>query len=365
MSSLLEELQSFTMAVFDNPQMITDEAVRESGKEVLGEIKAKGFVVRKHLLDKQARNVFVTIQASAERKAVDDVAKATGTTTAEATQTSSSSSSVPSSSTAIAEDKVIRKAYVELQTVSEKVIVDRLNAVKDLGRIAKSIWIIHTPMIATPCVTDGTPTPKLVAEEIIKDDARRNLTLSRAAIIRDYLAAGGVLITAYDGAQREEKLAEDGTVVSSGRTKVQIEIFEKLKEQFPTQIIDFPMDLKTRQAKLGLNAAVYPDEMIGATYLIEDTYGQRFEMTNQGVQAIQPRDDAQWGVWMQNRSHPVLEVSKRMAKVCGFLQNAGLNQVLAEHALKHNINQDDFAPLLNRYFSLEIDAEKGIGCGIQ
>jgi hypothetical protein len=345
MSSLLQELQAFTDAVFENDKLVAEELVRLNGKEVLGEVKSKGFAIRKNLTDKQARSVFVTIQASAERKTVDDVAKATGTINLKSEV-----------SIVKEEDVVARKAYVSLQVASEKAITDRLSAAKDLGRIAKSIWVIHTPVIATPCVTDGTPTPNLLAEEIAKDEARRKLTLSRAEIIRDYLKAGGVLIVAYNACEREEKLDDKGTVIAPGRTKAQIAIYEALRKEYPKQIIDFPMELKGQP---------YPDDMIGATYLVEDTYGQRFEMTNRGVQANKPHDDAEWGVWMHNRTQAVPEVAQRMGKVFSFLQKSGLNTVLDNHARENKINQDEYAPLLSRYMSLEIDTNKGFGCKVQ
>lgn len=354
MSSLLQQLQQFTSEIFANEKITVDEEIRKSGATVVGEIIKNGFALRKES-DKKARSIFVKIQASAERKTVDDVAKTTGHSETNTTTTS----------TAIEKDTVVREAYVKLQVASEKAIVDRLDAPKDLGRIAKSIWIIHTPTIATPCTNTGIATPKLLAEEIMQDESRRHLTLERTAIIRDYLKAGGVLIVAYNKAEREIKLNEKGETIIAGRTPAQIAIYETLIKEYPTQIIDFQMDIAGRKAKLNLPDDKYPEDMIGATYLVEDSFGQRFEMTNRGVQANAPRDDAEWGVWMQNRSQSVKEVTMRMAKVFSFLQNAGLNAVLDAHATKHNINQDDFAPLLNRYMSLEIDSSKGVGCRVQ
>ncbi len=370
--TLLEELQNFTTSVFSTERLVPEEPVRESGKVVMAEIKSKGFAIRKNQLDKQARSVFVTIQASAERKAVDDVAKATTDAPKQLPEVKVEKPLESPASNAVGSDEVVRKAYVSLQTASEKAIVDRISAVKALGRIAKSIWIIHTPTIATPCVTEGTVTPSLLAEEIMKDETRKALTLSRASIVRDYLKAGGVLVVAYDKDQREEKLDAANKVIVAGRTPKQIEIFEQLKKEFPAQIIDFPMGINEKKAQLGLKDpqnpdkfATYPDDMIGATYLIEDTYGQRFEMTNLGVQANNPHDDATWGVWMQNRSNSVPEVTQRMSKVLSFLEKAGLNQALDKHAQQYKINPDDFAPLFSRYLNLQVNADSGIGCRMQ
>ena len=332
--SFLDQLHEFTTQVFKDEAITKDVDVRTSGNAVVVEIKSKGYAIRKEMADKQARSVFVQIQASSERIAVDEVAK---TTTS---------------------DEVARKAYVQLQSATEKAITDRLHAVNTLGRMARSVWIIHTPTIATPCVTNGIPTPNLLAEDIMKDEARKNLTLSRATIIRDYLQAGGVLIVAYDSAHE------------GGRTPEQRDIYQKLIAQYPQQIIDFPIDINTKQAKLELATPDYPLDLIGATYLLEDTHHQTFEMTNLGVQANDPRlkdpdNNATWGVWMQNRSQPIPEVTQRMGVVFDFLQKAGLNQVLHNHAKQHNINTDEYARLLSRYMSLEIDPKKGVGCKIQ
>jgi hypothetical protein len=220
-------------------------------------------------------------------------------------------------------------------------------------------------VIATPCVTEGKPSPQLLANEILQDETRRNLTLMRATIIRDYLRAGGVLIVAYNKAERQEILDDAKKVVQKGRTAEQVAIFEKLKAEYPKQVIDFPMDLKAHQARLKFSDQNYPIDMIGATYIMEDTAGDIFEMTNLGVQANEPRKDATWGVWTQTRSHEIPDVRKRMGKVMQFLQNAGLNQVLCEHAEHHKINPDQFAGLLSRYISLEIDFERGTGCKMQ
>ncbi len=334
--SLLRQLQDFTEEAFKDITLTPEESVRISGASVMSEIRKNGFALRNHLSDKEARSVFVTIQTSAERKAIDHVAKITGI--------------LPAAS---------------VQAAVKRKITERLSATKD-EKIAKSIWIIHTPTIATPCVTVGSPTPQLLAEEIMNNPVLKSLTLSRANIIRDYLKAGGILIVAYDKAQRQEVIdPATKAIVAKGRTADQVAIFEQLKAAYPKQIIDFPIDLKSKQEKLKLATASYPLDMIGATYLMEDTFGKKFEMTNLGVQANDPRNDATWGVWMQNRSEAVPEVTQRMAIVFSFLQNAGLNQVLNTHAQRFGIDPDEFSPLLSRYMSLEVGLAKSTDCKVQ
>lgn len=321
MPLLINQLHEYMESVFSDEQIVSDEIIRKEGLEVVSALKKYNFVLRNHMTDKNARSIFVKIQESAERKATDNILKTTQ---------------------GIGPDEGMREAFVGLQQSSESKIVQHIVSEKKLGKLAQSIWIIHTPTIATPCVSDGTPTPKLMTEEVMSDEKRKALTLSRANIIRDYLEAGGVLIVAYDATQVKQ------------RTEQQLGIYEKLKGQYPKQIIDFPMQL--------MNA--YPDDMIGATYLIQDSEG-KFEMTNLGVQANATRDDATWGVWMHNRQTAILEVTQRMSKVLSFLNTAGLNQVLANHAQKHNIDPDEFAGLLSRYISLEIDSKDGISCRMQ
>lgn len=321
MPLLMTQLHDYMESVFKDEQIVSDEVIRKEGLEVVNELKKFHFVLRNHMTDKNARSIFVKIQESAERKATDNILKAThGTGT----------------------DDSMRESFVGLQQSSENKMVQHIISEKKLGKLAQSIWIIHTPTVATPCVSDGTPTPNLMTDEIMSDEKRKALTLSRANIIRDYLEAGGVLIVAYDATQVKQ------------RNQQQLDIYEKLKLQYPKQIIDFPMQLQT----------TYPDEMIGATYIIQDT-DSKFEMTNLGVQANATRDDATWGVWMHNRQTAVLEVTQRMCKVLSFLNTAGLNQVLANHAYKHNIDPDEFAGLLSRYINLEIDSKDGVSCRMQ
>lgn len=321
MSSLITELHEFMESIFNDKEIVTEEMVRDKGLEVLNDLKKFGFVTRNNWIDKYARSVFVKIQESAERKATTEILKTTQGKGA---------------------DEVMRSNFVNLQQSSERKIVDHLQSEKELGKLAQSIWIIHTPTVATPCVTDGTITEKLFSEEIMSDEKRKQLTLSRANTIRDYLQAGGVLIVAYDSKQK------------NARTEKQLEIYDTLRNQYAKQIIDFPMELM----------ADYPDEMIGATYIIEDEK-DKFEMTNLGVQANATRDDATWGVWMHSRKSAVLDVTQRMCKVMSFLNQAGLNHVLAKHAQLHNIDYDEFAGLLARYISLEINPENGVGCKMQ
>lgn len=321
MPLLIQQLHQYMESVFTDEQIISDEVIRKEGLEVVSDLKKYHFVLRNHMTDKNARSIFVKIQESSERKATDEILKTTHGT---------------------GPDKSTREAFVGLQQSSESKIVQHIVSEKKLGKLAQSIWIIHTPTIATPCVSDGTPTPNLMTEEVMSDEKRKALTLSRANIIRDYLEAGGVLIVAYDATQVKQ------------RNEKQLGIYEKLKLQYPKQLIDFPMQLKTS----------YPDEMIGATYIMQDT-DSKFEMTNLGVQANATRDDATWGVWMHNRQTAVAEVTQRMCKVMSFLNAAGLNQVLSTHAQKHNIDPDDFAGLLSRYISLEIDSKDGVSCRMQ
>ncbi len=319
--SLLIQLHDYMEAVFNDQQIIPEEVIRKEGLQVVSDLKKYNFVLRNHMTDKNARSIFVKIQESSERKATDEILKTTH---------------------GMGPDEDMRKAFVGLQQSSESKIVDHLVSEKKLGKLAQSIWIIHTPTVATPCVSDGTPTPNLMTDEIMSDEKRKALTLSRANILRDYLEAGGVLIVAYDATQVKV------------RTEQQLAIYEKLKNQYPRQIIDFPM-------KLG---DIYPENMIGATYLIQDSES-KFEMTNLGVQANATHDDATWGVWMHNRKSAVLDVTKRMGAVMSFLSVAGLSQVLSNHAQQHNIDPDEFAGLLSRYVSLEISPKDGISCKIQ
>lgn len=175
-------------------------------------------------------------------------------------------------------DREARTCFTQIQLHSEHAM---LNELKQGGK-SKALWIIHTRLIATPLVTKGEGRPQLM---------------------RDYLKAGGTLVTIYDKAASNERTPEERA------------IFEELKKQYPKQLIDLPMDH-------------FPLDKIGATYFFKDAQGHFFEMTNQGMQAHDKKDFATWGVWLQDKSQPKAVVTERFKTIKALLQEAKLNENL-------------------------------------
>lgn len=188
-------------------------------------------------------------------------------------------------------DQETRPYFTQIQFQSELAMLNRLE--KSAGK-AKAIWIIHTPLMATPLVTAESPG-----------------TITRASIMRRFLENGGIIIAAYS--------LQD----NSKRTDVERATFSQLKSSFPTQLIDLPIEGK------------YPLDKIGATYFFQDELGEIFEMTNLGTQVNDQDRNATWGLWFQERNHAQSAVTARIQLIMHFLQQAKLDKahLPSDHAL--------------------------------
>lgn len=225
--------------------------------------------------------------------------------------------------------------FAEIQLAVEREMVAALKR-QPKGSF-QGMWIIHTPLIATPLVTQGQLNAQLVAKEIMADNdkTRLNTALERAQVLREYLALGGVVVVAYQ---------QDKRVGVKGRTQEQISVFEALKIQYPQNLIEFPI-ISER-----LSGGEYPQNRIGATYIMP-LDGDIVEMTNLGVQIQNPSQQATWGVWLQHRQHPHAQVTERMRSVFHFLQQAGLVEVLENHAKFQGIASEKMITLIECYLS--------------
>lgn len=209
------------------------------------------------------------------------------------------------------QDKTARTTFVEIQAELERQMIKTLS-----HKGTKALWILHTPSIATPVVTEGGLSEGLVSPAILKekDSDRLKTALDRAKLIRLFLNKGGIVVIAY---------AQDNLQ----RTPSQIAIFEALKKQYPKQLIDFPIAMKH------FVDGKYPLDKIGATYFLQEAQGV-VEITNRGLQISDARNDATWGLWLQERQQPHSTVSKRLSEVLSFLEQAGLREKLkSEDAL--------------------------------
>lgn len=210
------------------------------------------------------------------------------------------------------QDKTARTAFVEIQAELERQMIKALSQ-----KGTKAVWIFHTPLIATPVVTEGAMSEGLVSSAILKeqDSDRIKTALDRAKLIRLFLNKGGIIVIAY---AKQERLQ---------RTPSQIAIFEALKKQYPKQLIDFPIATKH------FVDGQYPLDKIGATYFLQEPQGM-VEITNRGLQINDAQNDATWGLWLHEREHPHSTVSKRLTEVLSFLEQAGLREKLnSEDAL--------------------------------
>lgn len=234
-------------------------------------------------------------------------------------------------------DKEMRTIFVRFQAQMEREMLERL--IKPQAGLPsnhiRSIWIIHTPLIATPLVTEGEVSPQLIATKVLKDKDKQRVqtSLERAVIMREYLAHGGVLIATY--------VADpSGTL---GRTPEQMAVFQKLKQQYPRQLIELPIPVTV------LPEGKYPADKLGATYIVQQPSGFIFEMTNMGTQINTAPNGAKWGVWLQERHLPQGQTTQRLCSVFQFLGQANLKAVLKQHALNHQQRPQAYFTLLAPY----------------
>lgn len=225
-------------------------------------------------------------------------------------------------------DKEARPVFVALQAQLEGQMIQAMSP-----KGTKALWIIHTPLVATPLVTEGALSEHLASAEILAEDPSQRLitSLERAKLIRLFLNRGGFLIVAYSGVKQDAK---------SGRTPSQLAIYEKLKQQYPSQIIDFPISAEH------FSERNYPLDKIGATYFFQYPHG-KFEMTNCGFQLNDVRNNATWGVWLHEKQHPNPVVTQRLNEVLAFLNQAGLREKIQQHSQEHQLSKKELISFFN------------------
>lgn len=247
------------------------------------------------------------------------------------------------SATRTGTDKEMRAIFLPLQALMEQEMIKSLSAAQPAKLSAfseniRSIWIIHAALMATPLVTEGQLSEKLVSPAVLADPNKERIqtSLKRAALMRAYLAQGGILITAYPADKRAGP---------HGRTPEQIAIFEKLKKQYPQQLIEFPIPVDA------LPQGQYPPEKIGATYIMQEPSGHVFELTNQGTQIADAPDGVKWSVWLQERHLPDPKTTQRLCQMMHFLEKAGLQEVIQQHAVQYGQNPQAYFVLLAPYLA--------------
>jgi len=190
-------------------------------------------------------------------------------------------------------DANIRPLYVGVQGDFEKAMAHLLKE----GKIHNLVGWIHTPTPATPLCTEGEISEGLVDQELGHDPKSLITVKTRPAIIRDYLRTGGILFALYP---------KSGLGLCSDK---QLEIFNKVKAEFPAYLIDTPLAYDE-----------LPQDMIGATYTFEDAQGSPYGFAIQATQANAPENFRKWALWFGPLSDK--EVKARIDKVSSLILNS-------------------------------------------
>ncbi|MGD9591209.1 MAG: hypothetical protein AB7V32_01660 [Candidatus Berkiella sp.] len=221
-----------------------------------------------------------------------------------------------------ASDSTLRPIFGQIQYHIEQHL---LNAHEQFSP-KSSLWIIHTPTIATPLVTKGVASPNLISTKNAKNKTAVGVALKRATLFREYLAKGGTLVVTKHGNLENNQLA---------RTDEQLEIFEALKKQYPKQIIE-----------LTIRSKIFPVENMGATYIMSTPKDELIAITTQGVQINDSQDKATWGVWIKSKNTP--DTNKKLTDNIQFLMRNGLQEALISHAHQHKETKDTYLALFKR-----------------
>ncbi|NGX45969.1 MAG: hypothetical protein K940chlam2_01150 [Chlamydiae bacterium] len=189
----------------------------------------------------------------------------------------------------------LRVKFVTLQGVVEYV----LTCASALGEIHKLEGMIHTPAPATPLCAPIQEVDMALLDRSIRQDLKKLLTVqSRAHTVRQYLHQGSRLTITYP---------ESGLVLRSPEQRAQ---HQELLASFPENLVDRPLKVKALD-----------DQMIGATYLFQNRQGKTFAFSIMSKQAIDPRNDSEWGIWLGPIDHPA--VKARVDAVVHYFDSIG------------------------------------------
>lgn len=186
-------------------------------------------------------------------------------------------------------DKDVRPYFVAIQAVVEHVLASLL---KDHVKTLKGV--IHTPMPATALCTQGEISKELVDPTIESDPARLFTVKARTTIVRDYLFKGGDLYIVYPNDSNEK------------RTEEQQQIYQQELANYQNHLFDSP-----------LNCSNIPTELIGAIYLFEDEFKNKYIFAIKMTQAKDPQEIGNFGLWFGSIYHPAIE--KRVNAILNFI----------------------------------------------
>ena len=171
-------------------------------------------------------------------------------------------------------DATNRCHFVNVQAVME----ESLSIALESGMVVASVAVIHTPCPSTPLRTDAAAvSPGVIHADIIKDPKRLATITDRITTLRDYLNAGGILITAYPESGLRKKNPQTGSEEHIDG----LGIFEKWKEEYPINLIDSPLK----------SLSSCPQEYSGATYIYQEKDGPVRCFAIKATQAHDPKDE--------------------------------------------------------------------------
>ncbi len=181
----------------------------------------------------------------------------------------------------------LRIKYVHAQGCIEQMLARR----QELGQITDLVGIIHTPLPATPLCVKPEETSTL-------DPKKWETVLSRAQILREYLAKGSKLYIVYPEGGLQKRSADQQSVYTAAL------------EQFSTNLIDWTLDANT----------IDPD-MIGATYLFRGSDNELYAFSIKARQITDMQPEAEWGIWFGPLSDEA--ISLRVNAICDYLSSVG------------------------------------------
>lgn len=189
----------------------------------------------------------------------------------------------------------LRVKFVTLQGVIEHVLVCGYA----IGEIKRLEGVIHTPAPATPLCASVREVDLELLDRSLHGDVKKLLTVqSRAHLMRQYLHHGARLTITYP---------QVGLAI---RTSEQRAVYNEIRARYPESLIDHPLDAKA-----------IDDQMIGATYTFQNAQGKWFAFSIMSKQAIDPREDSEWAIWLGPIDHPA--VRKRVVQVSRYFNSIG------------------------------------------
>lgn len=199
----------------------------------------------------------------------------------------------------IGTDAQTRPVAVTFQKAFEQSVLNMM----DEKKVTQVTAIIHTRKPTTPlCNPEGDAFPQTMHPDM-KGDFRRSQTIKdRTATLREMAKKESLdLYVAY---------LEDGLQKRS--PEEQKEYRKELSNPINRSLHDIP-----------LTCTNMPDEMVGASYVLKTSHGNKLYFGINGKQAIDATGETTWRYWFGNLKAP--RINGRYNKVVEYLKNCGMS----------------------------------------